>query len=55
MSIGTLFWILMILSFLGWGWGRPWSNPGWGWGSDLLVFVLLFLLGWHSFGFVIHG
>jgi hypothetical protein len=55
MYIGTIFWILMILTFFGWGWGRPWSGPVWGWGPNLLVFVLLFLLGWHAFGFVIHN
>ena len=54
MSKGLLFWVLMILSLFGWGIGRPWGQPGWGWGSDFLVFVLLFLLGWHAFGFVIY-
>ena len=55
MTLGLLFWILMILALVGWGWGRPWTaGPGWGWGSDFLIFVLLFLLGWHDFGFVIH-
>jgi hypothetical protein len=54
MSIGLLFWILMILSLLGWGWGRPWTTGGWGWGAGFLTYVLFFLLGWHAFGFVIH-
>jgi hypothetical protein len=55
MNIGLLFWILMILSLFGWGYARPWAAGGWGWGSGFLVFVLLFLLGWHDFGFVIHN
>ncbi len=57
MSIGLLFWILMVLWFFSWL-GRNWA-PGvapWAIGaSDLLFFVLLFLLGWHAFGFVIHA
>jgi uncharacterized MAPEG superfamily protein len=57
MSIGLLFWILMIL-WLVYGWAYN-SNPGilgsMGWaGGTLLLFILLFLLGWHDFGFVIH-
>ena len=55
MSIGLLFWILMILWLLGWGYQRPWNVVGFGWGVDLLLFILLFLLGWHDFGFVIHA
>jgi len=36
-----------------------WTNwaPGgaaFAWGPNILLFVLLFLLGWHDFGFVIH-
>jgi hypothetical protein len=56
MSIGLLFWVLMVISFLFWGWQRPWVAPDRGpAGMSLLVFVLLFLLGWHEFGFVIHN
>jgi hypothetical protein len=29
------------------------GNYGW-FGNSLLLFILLFLLGWHNFGFVIH-
>lgn len=55
MSIGVLFWVLMVIWFL-FGWVRDserWSGYG-PVGYHLLVFVLLFLLGWHAFGFVIH-
>lgn len=56
MSIGTIFWVLMIIWFI-FGW--IYENPQWGpygrHGYHLLVFILLFLLGWHDFGFVIHG
>lgn len=57
MSIGLLFWILMILWFV-FGWVYQ-TNPAvfgsYGWfGNSLLLFILLFLLGWHEFGFVIH-
>ena len=57
MSIGLLFWILMILWFFSWA-SRTWAPNQFPWAihaSDLLFFVLLFLLGWHNFGFVIHA
>jgi hypothetical protein len=44
MSIGLLFWVLMVLWFFSWV-----TN------TYSLFFVLLFLLGWHAFGFVIHA
>lgn len=56
MPIGLLFWILMVLWFFSWV-GSAWASAQWPWAihvSSLLFFVLLFLLGWHSFGFVIH-
>jgi len=53
MSKGLAFWVLMILAVVGWGFGRPWGQAGWGWTSGFVVFCLLFLLGWHNFGFVI--
>lgn len=57
MSIGLLFWVLMILWLvLGLYGGR--AKIGSGdivfIGGGVLLFVLLFLLGWHSFGFIIH-
>ncbi len=59
MSIGFIFWLLMILwvifGFLGVtvidGPYRSRILGGWG----LLTFVLFFLLGWGVFGFVIQG
>jgi hypothetical protein len=56
MSIGLLFWILMILWFFSWA-GATWGGPQYSWAlhaSSALLFVLLFLVGWKIFGFVIH-
>ena len=56
MSIGLLFWVLMVLWAVSWlgavyGPGQyPWVHA-----SNVLFFILLFLLGWHAFGFVIHA
>lgn len=58
MSIGLLFWILMVLWFvLGAysNWPNANAGPHFQMGSNLLLFVLLFLLGWGIFGFVIHS
>jgi hypothetical protein len=56
MSIGLLFWVLMVL------WLVSWIGTRWGsitgpyvYASEFLFFVLLFLLGWHAFGFIIHA
>jgi hypothetical protein len=56
MSIGFIFWLLMIL-WLVFGayvyrgqFGVPLA-----WGGNLLFFVLLFLLGWRVFGWPIVG
>ncbi len=58
MGIGEIFWILMIiwLVFGILGAMRPevWG-PYWPHGHSLFLFILLFLLGWHSFGFAIRG
>jgi hypothetical protein len=56
MTIGMLFWVLMIVSLVlnGWGWAVP-AAPGFTrWGGGLLLFVLLLLLGWHAFGTPVH-
>lgn len=58
MTIGFLFWLLMILWLLfGLYWNRTDLQGGnYGIvGGNLLLFVLLFLLGWRVFGFVIQG
>jgi hypothetical protein len=60
MTIGLLFWILMILWLVlgSWAvWPAAGFTPGTAkpFGANLLLFVLLFLLGWAVFGFVIQG
>lgn len=58
MTLGFLFWLLMILWLLfGLYWNRTDIQGGnYGiLGGNLLLFVLLFLLGWKVFGFVIQG
>lgn len=60
MPISLLFWLLMILWFIfGLWWNWPAGNEPRGvaglLGSNLLLFVLLFLIGWKVFGFVIQG
>ena len=53
MPMGSIFWTLMIIWFVLWGvttWG-PWTNASWA--PGILLFILLFLLGWHDFGFVV--
>jgi hypothetical protein len=55
MTIGLLFWVIMVIVLL-FGFARrmpAFSAYGWGW--DWLLYILLFLLGWHSFGFIIHS
>ncbi len=58
MPIGTIFWVLMIIwAVFGLAWN---SNPSmlgsWGWFPNwFLLFVLFAILGWHSFGPVVHG
>ena len=57
MGIGEIFWILMIF-WLVFGWWGNYTDQGkiwYGHGSWLLIFILLFILGWHSFGFVVKG
>ncbi len=58
MSIGLLFWILMILWVIFGAWYRstPAAFGPYGWAGDwLLLFVLFALLGWRVFGPVLHG
>jgi hypothetical protein len=59
MTIGFLFWLLMILWLI---FGLYWSWPAtpapaafWPIGGHFVLWVLLFLLGWKVFGFPIHG
>jgi hypothetical protein len=56
MSMGLCFWILMLLWLVFGLWpapGAPWSWRGAA--PTLLLFVLLLLLGWKTFGPPIHG
>jgi len=53
-SKGFIFWIIMLLwllSLLGaYFQFAPWAGHA----SNVVLFVLLFLLGWHCFGFIIN-
>lgn len=57
MTLGLMFWILMLLWFfyaIAWHWGTvpaAWAP----FGNAVLLFILLFLLGWHAFGPPVHG
>lgn len=58
MSIGLIFWILMLLWLvLGLYWNRTDLAGGnfAPFGGNLLFFILLFLLGWRVFGFIVQG
>ncbi len=56
MSIGLVFWILMLIWLVFGSW-TVWQTPNqWPiFGGNLLLFVLLLLLGWHDFGPPIHA
>lgn len=59
MTIGFIFWLLMILWIvfgLYANWPADNTPRGFGlMGGNLLLFILLFLLGWRVFGFIIQG
>lgn len=58
MTIGMLFWLLMVLWIIfGLYTGRAEFGRGnyTVFGGNLLLFILLFLLGWATFGFIIKG
>ena len=58
MPISMLFWFLYVIFILfgGWAYYQPDPNRGrWPLGGHLLLCILIFLLGWHVFGFVIKG
>jgi len=55
MSKGFLFWVIMVVILLfGAGWRAGWTGAYGPWGFGLILYILLFLLGWQVFGFVIH-
>jgi hypothetical protein len=57
MPIGILFWAIFIIYLLFNGlWWRNGAGWAYGWGGHMgLVMVLIFLLGWSSFGFILQG
>jgi len=55
MTIGTMFWILMIVWLVFGFWSNwPVTNSR-AIGGHFLIWLLLFLLGWQVFGFPIRG
>lgn len=59
MTTTILFWLLFILwilfgTWLGWPRGEAPQNARFSAGNTILLFLLLFLLGWRVFGFPIH-
>jgi len=51
MPISMLFWFLMILALFVLGWAN-WPDRK-GMGGSFLLWVILFLIGWHDFGFIL--
>lgn len=57
MSIGFIFWLMMLLWFIFALAGR-WAPQSMPWSpivNDVFLFILFFLLGWKAFGFVVHA
>lgn len=58
MKIGLIYWLILLLWFL-FGLFVYWPTPGTGTvafyplGGSLILFILLFLLGWKVFGWPI--
>jgi hypothetical protein len=55
MSIGLLFWIIMIVGLIVWGWAFAQPNNPYAPYHPIVWWVLLALLGWGVFGPPIHG
>lgn len=58
MTIGFIFWLLMLLWILFGLYSNREDLRGGKYGAtggNLLLFILLFLLGWRVFGFIIQG
>ncbi len=58
MAIGNFFWMIMVIWILFGAWlSREDFKAGRyaPFGGNLILFVLLFLLGWKCFGFIIQG
>jgi hypothetical protein len=58
MTIALLFWVIMLILLIFGFWGsRPAAGAPWNWsafGGNFIVWVLLALLGWQTFGPAIH-
>jgi hypothetical protein len=54
MTISLLFWVLMVL-WLVFGFWQNWGSGFPVIGSNLLLWVLIALLGWKTFGPLIQG
>ena len=57
MPIGLIFWVIMLLWIISWAAGQ-WGSQQFPWAvhaNGLLFFILLFLLGWHAFGFIVRS
>jgi len=57
MPLGIVFWVLFIIWLLFYG---TWRFGGGAWphgenANGFLLALLVFILGWHSFGFIIRG
>lgn len=57
MSLGLIFWIIMLLWLLGalyWNWPGNAPPTYWLFGNSMLLFILFLLVGWQIFGAPIH-
>lgn len=55
MPVGVIFWVLMIIAAVVGIAATRGTGPYFVWGGGFLIWVLLFLLGWKSFGFIVSG
>lgn len=53
MTKGAIFWLLMIVWFFFGAYTNRTLSDRWAVGGSLLLFAVIFLLGWEQFGFVI--
>jgi hypothetical protein len=53
MTIGLLFWVLMVIALVFGGVTRSGQFAAYQWGFGWFLWILLFLLGWHAFGFIV--
>jgi hypothetical protein len=57
MTLGFLFWLVMVIWLLFWALGNftPQGQPYWNRAGWLVGYILFFLLGWAVFGPAIQG